>query len=357
MVKQKCVFLLLLLMVLSMSASGFADNPIVQTIYTADPAPMVHDGTFYVYSGHDEDSANGWFWMSEWRCYSSTDMANWTDLGSPLDLDTFSWASSDAWAAHCTYRNGQFYFYATVKPREYPDGWAVGVGVADNPAGPFTDAIGGSLVSHPNTGYIDPTVFIDDDGQAYMYWGNPGSWMVRLNEDMISYSGDVVEMPQNGDTVGGMYAEAPWLYKRDGLYYFVFATDDTGEQSVAYSTSSSPTGPWSFRSKIMNPSGTSWTLHPGIVDYKDSSYFVYHNVAIGDAFHRSVCIEEFTYNADGTIPMIEMTDSGPDQIGTLNPYVRVEAETICWESGVETEECSEGGMNVSNIENGDYIKV
>jgi hypothetical protein len=337
---------------------SYADNPIVQTVYTADPAPLVHNNTFYVYAGHDEDSAGSWFYMRDWRCFSSTDMANWTDLGTPLSINTFSWAASDAWAAHCIFRDGRFYFYATVKPQNSA-GWAIGVAVADRPEGPFTDAIGGPLVSHPSCCYIDPTVFIDDGGQAYLYWGNPGLYMVRLNSNMTSYTGSITEVPQNATTVGNMYAEAPWFYERNGTYYMVFATDDTGNQAVAYSTSTGPTGPWTFRGKIMNPSGTSWTLHPGVVDYKGNSYLVYHNGALpgGNAFHRSVAIDRFVYNANGTIPMIAATSSGPPQLGTLDPYFRTEAETICWESGLETEVCNEGGMNVSLIENGDYIKV
>lgn len=109
----------------------------------------------------------------------------------------------------------------------------------------------------------------------------------------------------------------------------------------------------------MPTQGSSFTNHPGVVDYKGNSYFFYHNGALpnGGGYHRSVCVEQFNYNADGTFPTINMTTTGPAQIGNLNPYVRTEAETICWESGVETETCSEGGMNVGFIENGDYIKV
>ena len=250
---QSILFMLWITMV---SNVGFSDNPIVQTNFTADPAPMVHEGVFYVYTGHDEDSANGWFWMDDWRCYASTDMANWTDLGSPMDLSAFSWASSDAWAAQTIYRNGQFYYYVTVKPNT--GGWAVGVGVSDNPAGPFVDAIGGPLVSYTDY-YIDPTVFIDDDGQAYLYWGNPGLWMVKLNDDMITYSGDIVEMTQNAETVGNQYAEGPWLYKREGLYYLAFAGDGTpGVEDICYSTGPTAEGPWSFGGRIMAPNG-SWT--------------------------------------------------------------------------------------------------
>jgi arabinoxylan arabinofuranohydrolase len=137
---------------------SLADNPIVQTIYTADPAPMVYDGHFYVYSGHDEDTlVNDFFTMNEWRVYSSADMVNWTDHGTPLKYSDFSWARSNAWAAQAIYRNGNFYFYVTTAQ-------GIGVAVSTSPTGPFKDAIGKALISNSGCGDIDPTVFIDDDG-------------------------------------------------------------------------------------------------------------------------------------------------------------------------------------------------
>ncbi|HEX2955404.1 MAG TPA: carbohydrate-binding protein, partial [Chitinispirillaceae bacterium] len=163
------------------------------------------------------------------------------------------------------------------------------------------------------------------------------------------------------------YGEAPWLYKRNSLYYLIWAADNSnGKENIRYSTSSNPTGPWKYAGVIMPTQGltwaqpcTSWTNHEGIVDFKGKSYFVYHNASApgGGAFMRSTCIEEFTYNADGTIPQINMTLAGPAQVGHLNPYDTTQAETICWASGLKTEKCSEGGMNVCKIENGDYIKV
>jgi arabinoxylan arabinofuranohydrolase len=109
----------------------------------------------------------------------------------------------------------------------------------------------------------------------------------------------------------------------------------------------------------MPTQGSSFTNHAGIVDFKGSSYFFYHNGALpgGGGFTRSVAVERFSYNADGTIPTINMTTGGAPQAGTLNPFVRQEAETIAWGSGIETEPSSEGGMNVGWIENGDHIKV
>jgi len=199
---------------------------------------------------------------------------------------------------------------------------------------------------------IDPTVFIDDDGQAYLYWGNGNLRFVRLNSDMISTSGSVTSnVAMNG------FTEGPWFYKRGSLYYLVYA--GSGEK-ISYATSNAPEGPWTFRGDIMgNPSIA--TNHPGVVDYKGHSYLFYHNGALpgGGSFKRSVCVEEFTYGADGSIPALTMSAEGPDAVGTLNPFEQVEAETIAFSSGLKTETCTDtgGGQNVTSISNGDYMKV
>lgn len=339
-----------------------ADNPFVQTLYTADPAPMVYDGALYVYTSHDEDGAS-YYEMNDWRLYKTTDMQNWTDLGSPMGYKTFSWATGDAWAGQCIERNGKFYYYVPVAVN---GGTAIGVGVADKPEGPFKDAIGKPLVG-PGYGNIDPTVFIDNDGQAYLYWGNPGLHYVKLNSNMTSYTGGVQSVNLTtqgfGTRTGNkdrktLYEEGPWFYRRGNLYYMVYAASGIPE-NICYSTSSSPTGPWTFRGVIMPSGGGSFTNHPGVIDYKGHSYFFYHNGQLpgGNGFQRSVAVEEFTYNPDGSFPQISMSKNGPAQIAYLNPYVRNEAETMCFESGVETEACGEGTQNVGYIENGDYIKV
>ncbi|MCO8273895.1 glycoside hydrolase family 43 protein [Actinoplanes sp. TRM 88003] len=339
-----------------------ADNPIVQTIYTADPAPLVHNGRVYVYTGHDEDGST-YFTMREWRVYSTADMVNWTDHGSPMSLATFSWASADAWAGHVAYRNGKFYWYVPVKNRS-TGRMAIGVGVSTSPTGPFSDALGRPLVEN---GEIDPNVFIDDNGQAYLYWGNPNLWYVRLNTDMISYSGSAAQIPlttagfgaRSGNTSRPtLYEEGPWVYKRNGLYYNVFAAECCSE-FIGYSTATGPTGPWTYRGTVMPRQGSSFTNHAGIVDFNGGSYFFYHNGALpgGGGFTRSVAVERFSYRSDGTIPTITMTTAGPPQVGTLNPYARQEAETSAWASGVETERSSDGGVNVGYVDNGDYLKV
>ena len=157
------------------------------------------------------------------------------------------------------------------------------------------------------------------------------------------------------------YEEGPWFYKRGSLYYIVYPADGTPEK-ISYTTSSGPLGPWTYRGDIMakeSGTGSSFTNHPGVVDFGGNSYFFYHNGALpgGGGFKRSVCIEKFTYNADGTIPTIKMTTAGPSAIANLNPFVQTEAETIAFSSGLKTEVCSEGGMDVTSINNGDYIKV
>lgn len=343
-------------------APAQADNPIVQHLYTADPAPLVVDGRVYLYTGHDED-ASTYFTMRDWRVFSSADMVNWTDHGSPMSLATFSWADANAWAGQVVARNGKYYWYVPVRQRSTGQ-MVIGVGVSASPTGPFRDAIGRPLVGNNE---IDPTVLIDDGGQAYLYWGNPNLWYVRLNADMVSFSGSPTQIPLTtagfGTRTGNtsrptLYEEGPWVYKRGGLYYNVFAARCCSE-FLAYSTAPGPTGPWTYRGTIMPTQGSSFTNHAGIVDVFGGSYFFYHNGALpgGGGYTRSVAVEKFSYNADGSIPTITMTTTGAPQVGTLDPFVRQEAETIAWGSGIETEPSSEGGMNIGWIENGDYVKV
>ena len=345
-----------------------AQNPVIQTVYTADPAPMVYKDTVYLYTGHDEDKST-WFTMNDWKCYSTTDMVNWTDRGTPLSLKAFSWAKKDAWAGQCIARNGKFYWYVPVNHQTM--GMSIGVTVSNSPTGPFADALGKPLV-HSGNGDIDPSVFIDSDGQAYLYWGNPYLKYVKLNEDMISYSGDVVTVPLNKegfsvrfkdtDKRPSAYEEGPWFYKRKNLYYMLYAAGGVPEH-LAYSTSSGPTGPWKYRDTIMPVigKGGAFTNHPATIDYKGRSFFFYHNGALpgGGGFTRSVAVEEFRYNKDGSIPRIPNTAGGVIvPVRNLDPYQRQEAETIAWEEGVETAYSAEaGGIYVTEISNGDYIKV
>ncbi len=353
---------------LVLSSQGRALNPVVQTIYTADPAPVVIGDTMYLYTGHDEDNST-WFTMKDWHLFSSKDMANWTDLGSPASLKTFDWVKDNAWAGQAIERNGKFYWYAPVEQKS--GGMAIGVAVSDSPTGPFKDALGKPLV-FDTFGDIDPTVFIDDDGQAYLAWGNPTYKYVKLNKDMISYDTSVGDKgifrgPMTVEAFGKRiktdrptsYEEGPWIYKRKGLYYLIYAGGPVPEH-LAYSTGPTPQGPWKYGGVIMRTQGTSFTNHPGVVDYKGKTYLFYHNGGLpgGGGFTRSVCIEELHFNPDGSIIPLDMTKDGPAAVGNLDPYTRNEAETIAWASpGIKVEPTSQGGRAVINIKDGSFLEV
>ena len=368
--RKTCIMLVaMFLMAVGMSVK--AQNPFVQTWFTSDPAPMVHDGTMYVYTGHDEDRAD-FFWMQEWRVYSTRDMVNWTDHGSPLALESFSWADDRAWASQCIERDGKFYWYICAHSR-LSKGMAIGVAVGDSPTGPFRDAIGKPLFEKGSWEHIDPTVFIDDDGQAWLYWGNPRVYYLKLNRDMISYEGELGMLPMTEEAFGSpamdkrekgrkykdSYVEGPWITKRKGVYQLLYAAGGVPEH-ISYSTAPSPTGPWTYAGEIMPLSDTgSFTNHCGVADYKGHSYFFYHTGKLpgGGGFGRSVAVEEFNYNADGSFPTILPTADGVKPVDVFSPYRRVEAETMAFSSGVKSEQNAETGVYVSDIHNGDYIKL
>ncbi|MEU8663764.1 glycoside hydrolase family 43 protein, partial [Actinoplanes philippinensis] len=296
-----------------------AANPIITSIYTADPAPLVVGNTMYIYAGRDEAPTGGSnFVMREWHVLSSTDAANWTDNGARANIATFPWAGADAWAGEVEPRNGKYYWYTSINGNGA--GWMnIGVAVGDSPLGPFTDAKGGPLISDSTANSsglnIDPTVFVDDDGQAYMYWG--GYWgprAVRLASNMIDTVGSVV-------TPTGLtnYWEAPWMFKRNGLYYMMYAANDTNgcvtNSNYAcqrYATATNPMGPWTHRGVVLGQV-SSTTNHAGIVEFNGQWYIVYHNANApgGGNFRRSVAVDRLYFNADGTIQPVVQTTTGP----------------------------------------------
>ena len=357
--------------VMLLATGAKAQNPFVQTWCTSDPAPMVHNGTMYVYTGHDEDGAD-FFWMQEWRVYSTQDMVNWQDHGSPLALESFSWADDRAWASQTIERDGKFYWYICAHSK-ISGGMAIGVAVSDSPTGPFRDALGKPLFENGSWDHIDPTVFIDDDDQAWLMWGNPQVYYLKLNRDMISYEGELGKLPMTEEAFGGpmmkerekgktykdSYVEGPWLTKRNGTYQLLYAAGGVPEH-ISYSTAPSPLGPWKYAGEIMPLSNTnSFTNHCGVADFKGHSYFFYHTGKLpqGGGFGRSVAVEEFKYNADGSFPTILPTDEGVKPVAEFNPYRKVEAETMAFSKGVKTEQNDEVGVYVSDIHNGDYIKL
>jgi len=371
--KMRRIFALVFLFIAALYGAGAQNGqppqrPIIQTKYTADPAPLVHNDTVFLYTSHDEDDAMG-FKMQDWLLYSSTDMVNWREHGIVASLKDFEWVPYDngAWAVQCIEGNGKFYLYCPM-----PGGVGIGVLVADTPYGPFRDPIGGPLIRNSDHD-IDPTVLIDDDGQAYMYWGNPKVYYVRLNEDMVSYSGEIMQDP----TTPKNYQEGPWVWKRNGFYYMAYASTCCPE-GIGYAMSRKPTGAWEYKGMIIDASEKSRGNHPGIIAFQGKSYVFGHSYdllkKITPKFYerRSVDMDELVYNPDGTIQnRTYFTIEGPQQVGTLNPFIRVEAETIAWSEGVKTRSETEwegdfdwargkriaDRLFVTAIQHGDYIRV
>ena len=348
-----------------------AQNPIISDRYTPDPAPYVHGDTLYLFVDHDEnETLNGYFTMKDWLLYSTVDMVNWTYRGTPLTSATFSaWAKqdNDCWASQCIERDGKWYWYvtATIKNESYP---GIGVAVADHPAGPYKDPIKKPLVK----GWfkIDPSVMIDDDGQAYLFYGNNMLWYAKLTKSMTAITGGEKEVKTKDESAFGPYKgynddgtpktnfeEASWIYKKNGKYYLEYAAGGVPEH-WAYSTADKITGPWKYQGKILGQADNSFTIHGGSVEYKGHHYMFYHNGKLpgGGGYKRSTCVEEFTPNEDGTIPFIQFTQKGVEPIQTLNPFDRQEAETINQCQGVRCEGDHNGCHVVSTSLSG-YIKV
>jgi beta-xylosidase len=243
-------------------------------------------------------------------------MVNWTKKVA-MTLSTFSWASANAWAGQIVENGGKFFWYVPVNERG--GGMAIGVAVADSPEGPYRDAIGHSLIndayemanwSFTDPGQtpftIDPTVFVDDDGQATLHYGGFGRMVVaKLNGDMISINGKLSESTPQG------FFEAAYLTKRGGTYYEIYAAG-ANPASIDYATSSSAFGPWTRRGRVLdalpNVAGQdAATNHAGVAELAGQWYIVYHvsnGPNGGGTYRREVAIDKLTFNADGTIQKV-----------------------------------------------------
>ena len=288
-------------------------NPVIKNKFTADPAAFVHGDSVYLYTGHDEAPAGkSGYQMQEWLCFSSADMVNWKEHPVPLNVKDFSWAKGDAWASQVIERNGKYYWYLAMEHGAIP-GKAIGVAVADKPTGPFKDALDRALITNNMTSPeskmmwddIDPTVMIDTDGQAYLFWGNHQCYYAKLKKNMVELDGDIktINLPD--------FTEAPWIHQHNGWYYLSYATGFP--EKISYSMSRSINGPWVAKGILNELAGNSNTNHQAIIEFKGRNYFIYHNGGLtvnGGSFRRSVCIDDLYYNPDGTIKPIVMTTAG-----------------------------------------------
>lgn len=294
-------------------------NPILADgrFYTTDPAPLVDGDTLYILTGRDEAGPEvNDFIMPEWQLLATSDPASrkWRHTpGFIRPENVFAWAEpARAYAGQIVKgADGRFYFYAPVleKNSDAKDRFAIGVAVADRPTGPWKDAHpSGPIVSQKvpvanDIQNIDPTVLLDDDGRVYLYWGTFGRILgMELERDMLTPKGPARKI----EGLTGFF-EAPWILKRKGVYYMLYAANNAGPDSPctpavyhacqAYGTATSPLGPWTYRGVALRPV-SSTTSHAGIVAFKGKWYMAYHtaDAAGGGHFRRSVAIDEVQWD-------------------------------------------------------------
>lgn len=286
----------------------FSENPLVQHMFTADPSGRVFEDRIYVYTSHDEDDASDGehFFMINWHAFSTDDMINWIDHGAIFSLDDISWADKQAWAPDCVERNGKYYFYYPVEQT------MIGVAVGKTPVGPFSDPLGEPLINNENNielvgrEPIDPGILIDDDGQAYMYFGCRDARVVKLKENMIELEGEITPVIINGieghtEHNDGYYGEAPWVFKREGIYYYIYSNGWQAQSTMVYAMGTDPMGPFNYVGEVMSPVGAG-TSHGSLVEFKDHWYVFYHDNSLSDnGKRRSVCVDEISFAPDGKI--------------------------------------------------------
>jgi len=311
------------------------NNPFIKHMYTADPSARVWaDGRLYVYPSHDITPAFGCDMMDEYHVFSTDDMVNWTDHGKILSAADVPWGvdimmgdnkdrkANFMWAPDCAYKDGKYYFYF---PHPYGptwnDTWRIGIAVSDKPASDFK-VLPEPLKGLPENGEIDPCVFIDDDGQAYFYYGGGARCFgAKLKDNMIEIDGELQLMEGLVD-----FHEATWVHKRNGIYYLSYSdnhdkNNDTegvqGNNRMRYAMSTSPLGPWEYKGIYMEPTD-SYTNHGSIVEYKGQWYAFYHNSNLSaqngefNDWLRSICVDKLYYNEDGTIQMVKQTKGNTD---------------------------------------------
>lgn len=359
--------------------SDMPANPFIRSMYTADPSARVWaDGRLYVYPSHDIAPPRGADLMDQYHVFSTDDMVNWTDHGEILRADDVPWGREEGgfmWAPDCVFKEGTYYFYFPhPSGTEWNSTWKIGVATSTKPASDFV--VQGYI---PNLDpLIDPCVFIDDDGQAYLYHGGGGtSKGGKLKSNMMEIDGAMQTMQGLVD-----FHEAGWVHKRNGIYYFSYSDnhdDGTKHNRMRYATSTSPLGPWTYRGVYME-STDSYTNHGSIVEFKGQWYAFYHNSALsGHDWLRSICVDKLFYNEDGTIKTVIQTKAhGQPYNGTPAPIPgMIQAEdfdtggqTVAYSDSdesnvggqyrptefVDVEHCGEGGYNIGWVSGGEWLE-
>lgn len=292
--------------------SGMADNPFVKHMFTADPTARVMNGKLYVFPSSDivcaEGKGSNGFCMPYYHVFSTENMFDWQDHGRKIDQNDVPWGIKDSygmWAPDCVQVGKKYYYYFPGIPADSSSFRQTGVAVADSPTGPFK--------LEPNymkgAAGIDPNVFIDDDGQAYLYFGGGEKLFVaQLNKDMKSLKTEAKAI----EGLPAKYKEGPFMFKRNGIYYFTFPHSPAGSEELAYATGTNPMGPFDYKGLFMKRwTDGCWTNHHSVVEYKGQWLVFYHHHDISKNQHlRSICADYLNFNADGTIQEVIPTMRG-----------------------------------------------
>jgi hypothetical protein len=292
----------LIISVAQVNAQKRRSNPIVSHMFTADASAHVWaDGRLYVYPSTDVAPAKGYATMDGYHVFSTDDMITWKDHGEILHSKDVPWGIKNGgymWAPDCVYKDGIYYFYFPHKNKEKE--WEIGVATSTKPA---SDFVLQGYVKGGNT-FCDPCVFIDDDGQAYLYAVvNAKCYAARLKDNMMEIEGEMVL--QTG--LDG-HREGPFVFKRKGMYYLMYPDDFPKYNKMRYSMSSSPLGPWECKGVFLGSTDVI-TTHGSCVEYKGQWYIFYHNgnLSGGIGTQRSVCFDPVYFNEDGTIQLVKQT--------------------------------------------------
>jgi hypothetical protein len=320
-------------------AYGRAQNPLIMDQFTADPSARVIGDSLYVYPSHDIHWGPGkgranWFCMEDYHVFSSADLTHWRDHGVIVSQAKVAWVDSTAysmWAPDCIERDGRYYFYFPSRVADTANGrgFAIGVAVAEHPWGPFV------AVSAPIPGVrgIDPNVFIDKDGQAYLYWAEGKLYGAKLAADMLHLASAPVvlgDLPEKG------LKEGPFLFERDGKYYLTYPHVDSRIERLEYAMGNAALGPFTVMGVLMDESSSGcWTNHQSVVRFRGQWFLFYHNDDLSPDFdkNRAIRADSLTFNGDGTIRKVIPTLRGAGVSNAWEPiqldrYSRLSAEDV-----------------------------
>jgi len=317
---KKTGFFACMLLIAHLCAAQY--NPFVRHIYTADPSAHVwKDGRLYVYPSHDIAPPRGCDLMDKYHVFSTDDMVNWVDHGEILSASQVPWGREEGgfmWAPDCAYKNDTYYFYFPhPSGKDWNNTWKVGIATSKSPAKDFV--VQGYLdLGDDNFAMIDPCVFVDDDGQAYFYYGGGARCKAaKLKDNMVELDGELQLMEGLED-----FHEAAWAFKRNGIYYLSYSDNNRGANRMRYATSNSPLGPWKSQGIYLDPTGCD-TSHGSVVEYKGEWYAFYHNsILSGQGNLRSICYDKLYFNPDGTIQMVKQTIGIPAEMQKRRPARR-----------------------------------